>query len=183
MLTFKQFLQEKILDFPDSRQGTNFTCGAAAVQSVLRYYDEKDVEKENAISKDLKTTKTVSVQPENIVKYFEKRGYKVDSREMTIEDVKKYIDKKIPVILLLQAWGDKEDYAKDYKSGHYVVAIGYQGNTMYFDDPSIHSNRGKLSFAEVKRRWHGQKSDPVNLDIAVHGKKPKYKSSDIVEIK
>lgn len=183
MLTFKQFLQEKVLDFPDSRQGTNFTCGAAAVQSVLRYYDEKDVEKENAISKDLKTTTTIGVQPKNIVKYFENRGYKVDHREMTIDDVKQYIDKNIPVIMLIQAWGNKQRYTNDYKDGHYVVAMGYQGTTMYFDDPSIHSNRGKLSFSEIKRRWHGQKTDPVNLGIAVYGKRPKYKSSEIITIK
>lgn len=49
--------------------------------------------------------------------------------------------RKIPVIVLIQAWLD--DYEEDidwnniWEDGHYVVAIGSDDKYIYFEDPSI----------------------------------------------
>ncbi len=43
-----------------------------------------------------------------------------------------------PVILLMQAWSDPiVDYTNNFDDGHFVVAIGYDLNYIYFEDPWI----------------------------------------------
>ena len=53
---------------------------------------------------------------------------------MSYDDLEGFIDKKKPVICLIQAWnGDSDyDYSKDWEDGHYVIAIGYDKNNIYF---------------------------------------------------
>ena len=46
-----------------------------------------------------------------------------DSKKMTLKDLKEYIDKQIPIIILLQAWNTKMNYTHDYHDGHWVVVI------------------------------------------------------------
>jgi predicted double-glycine peptidase len=46
-----------------------------------------------------------------------------------------------PVIVQIQAWGDEgTDYTNDFDDGHYVVAIGFDENYLYFEDPWIIGN-------------------------------------------
>lgn len=76
----------KILDFPELRQIFEFDCGANALQSVLAYYGI-DI-KESEILKEAKTSQSgTSVQ--KIESVAGKHGLKVDSKKMTIADVKK----------------------------------------------------------------------------------------------
>ncbi|MBU2236000.1 C39 family peptidase, partial [Patescibacteria group bacterium] len=93
-------------------------------------------------------------------------------------DIKKFINKKIPVILLVQAWTNIKNvnWEKDWIDGHYVVAIGYDKNKIYFEDPSSIS-RTHLTYNELIKRWHDTDCDGkkyVNYGIAVYGKKPVY---------
>ena len=96
---------------------------------------------------------------------------------MDIGQVKNYIDKKFPVILLIQAWPDKKvkDWKNDWIDGHYVVAIGYDKNKIYFEDPSS-SLRTYLYYKELEERWHDidlkkNKKKYNHLGIVVMGKK------------
>jgi len=60
---------------------------------------------------------------------------------------------KIPVILLLQAWKDEDDstpYAVDFDDGHYVVAIGYDQQYIYFEDPWIIGSIAYMSYLELQ---------------------------------
>jgi predicted double-glycine peptidase len=52
-------------------------------------------------------------------------------------------------------------YVKDWKDGHWVVAIGYDKNGFFFEDPSLHAIRGYLSTQQLKSRWR---------DTGAHGK-------------
>ena len=55
---------------------------------------------------------------------------------MSISEIQKYIDEKKPVIVLIQAWSNyPTNYHKNFKYGHYVIAIGYDENYLYFKDP------------------------------------------------
>jgi uncharacterized protein YvpB len=98
---------------------------------------------------------------------------------MTVQDVKKFIDQEIPVIMIVQAWTHKKevDWEKDWSDGHYVIAIGYDDKKFYFEDPYI-ILRTYLEFDELEKRWHftdeagGEKH--FKMGIAVFGPKKAY---------
>lgn len=168
----------KILDFPDLRQTFEYDCGASVLQSILVYFGIEL--REEIIINEAKTTET-GTSVENIEHVLYSHGLELDSRSMDISDIKKYLDKDVPVILLLQAWSeDDEDYKKDWKDGHYVVALGYDEDKLYFEDPYTFK-RAWLSFNEINDRWHdvvnGKKY--FNHGIAVYGKNPVYNSKSI----
>ena len=74
-----------------------------------------------------------------------------------------YIDRGIPVICSIQAWGDeKADYYAKDDNGHYVVAIGYDETHLYFMDSVANHEKspanpryGYLTRTEFLKRWHG----------------------------
>ena len=150
----------KILNFPEYRQTYSYDCGAKSAQSVLTYYGI-DVQ-EGKVMKIAGTTRG-GTYIHGITKVMHKYGIKCKVKQMTIEEVKKNINKKRPVILVLQAWKNKKTtkYEKDWKDGHYVVAIGYKKNKIIFEDPSS-IERTYLNEDELKKRWH---------DVDIKGKK------------
>jgi ABC-type bacteriocin/lantibiotic exporter with double-glycine peptidase domain len=162
----------KIKYFPNLRQTYGYDCGAQVLQAVLAYYGI-DIN-EGEIMKLAGTTKQ-GTSVAKIKEVAKKHGLKIDFKEMNIEDVKKYIDKKIPVILLLQAWTSKSnaDWKNDWQDGHYAIAIGYDKKGIYFEDPSS-IFRTFLSYNELKDRWHDKdnKIKYVNYGMAIYGKKP-----------
>lgn len=96
--------------------------------------------------------------------------------KMSIANLKSYLDKKIPVIIALQAWTLKKsiDWEKDWNNGHYAVAIGYDAKKIYFEDPSS-VVRTYLTYNELEKRWHDVDARGVkyiNFGLAVYGKKP-----------
>lgn len=176
--------KEKIIEFPDLRQMTTYSCGASALQSVLFYYgiDTKELE----LSKKLKTTPDWGTEHTEIEKIAIEYGLKVEMKEkMTIEDLKKFIDNKIPVILAIQAWQDRKiNYENDYDDGHYVVAIGYDDKKIIFEDPST-IGRGFLTYEELEKRWHDITKKNKKLEhfgMAIWGKPLKYHSKLIEHI-
>jgi uncharacterized protein len=171
-----------IKEFPILRQTFDYDCGAKAVQCILAYYGVEI--REDFIIKALKTNKD-GTNIENIVSFFKLKEFKVDSKKFSIEELKFYLKKKIPVILVLQAWKEKKSsYENDYDDGHYVVAIGYLKNKIIFEDPSSF-NRAYLFFDELEERWHdvdikGKKY--YHHGIAVFGKKPNFKISNYIHL-
>jgi ABC-type bacteriocin/lantibiotic exporter with double-glycine peptidase domain len=165
----------KILPFPELRQAYTYDCGAIVAEAILEYYG-LDV-REGIILKIAKTTRA-GTPPRKIIKIFEKYGLKCKAGEFAIKELKKFIDKKIPVILLVQAWtfNKKVNWEKDWKDGHYVVAIGYDKKKIYFEDP-VSLMRTYLNYNELDKRWHdtdakGKKY--IHYGIAVFGKRPKF---------
>jgi predicted double-glycine peptidase len=45
-------------------------------------------------------------------------------------------------------------YAEEWDSGHWVVAIGYDDDKVYFEDPWIPHARAYLTWDELDDRWH-----------------------------
>ena len=92
------------IEFPYSRQPNGYTCGHCISQMLLKYYD-KDVRLDEI--SDLFSVKENSygLTPQMIVKVLKKFKVDTEIREnVTIEDVKNYIDIRIPVIVEFQAW-------------------------------------------------------------------------------
>jgi len=118
-----------ILTFPDTRQTDDFDCGAAALQSVLCYYGIEFDEAE--MVEKLRTDKEEGTRIRNLIWFARSLGLKVQARQMTIADLKAWIDRKAPVILLIQAWTDDAiDLSQTWDQGHYVVAIGYDDESL-----------------------------------------------------
>lgn len=174
----------KILSFPEFRQTFEYDCGAKALQSVLVYYGVEI--REELLMKKAGTNKN-GTPIDGIKKTAEEYGLKVEAGEMNIDQIKKYINKKIPVIILLQAWSGKKknNYKKDWNDGHYVVAIGYDKNHLYFEDP-YSVLRTYLSFKEINDRWHDETSRHkrlVHMGIAIYGKSGCYNLSKPIHMK
>ena len=125
-----------LIDFPNVRQIYDYDCGASAVQAVLWYYGY-DI-REDKILKDLETEKLDGTKISEIVDYFKEKHFSVWNGSGSIEKLKELLYKKIPVIILLQAWNDSDNrnWEDENKNGHYVVAIGYGGGRIFFEDPS-----------------------------------------------
>lgn len=162
----------KILDFLNIRQNYDYDCGAKALQGVLAYY-KIDI-REDELIKELGTTKA-GTPVTGILKVIERYGLKSKAGEFTVNEIKKYIDKKIPTIVPLQAWAEKKHmkWAENWKDGHYAVVIGYGAKKIYFADPgSIYITY--LTEKEFEERWHDEDEKGeklIHYGIAVYGKK------------
>jgi uncharacterized protein len=169
----------KIADFPCLNQRYEYDCGANAVKAVLEYYGQ-DFD-ERPIMKIAGTTSRFGTTVEGIKRTLKKFGLKYAAKKMTVAEVKRYIKRGVPVILLLQAWPIPERKISDWKNwwadGHYVIAMGYDEKKMYFEDPMCEV-RSYLSFAELQDRWHdrvgGDKKKYYNLGIAVFGRREAF---------
>jgi len=189
----EKILQEpliKLIEFPNLRQEYNYDCGALALLEVLVYYGFE--EREEYILKDLtKDSDDViknGVYIRAIKDYAEKRKLKCDIiKGLEPRQLIPYLDKNIPIIVLLQAWKDGDNpnpWETDYKDGHYVTAIGYTKDCIIFEDPASFE-RTYLSFNEMKKRWHAisddNKDDPETVSIIIKGV-PRFKANKIVHL-
>jgi predicted double-glycine peptidase len=140
----------------DVRQNTNFSCGAAALHAVCAYWGVGP-ESEYDYMKSLHSDPSMGTTPQHIIEYAKHRGLKVDARDcMTVLDLKTHLDKGRPVIVLIQAWGDKKRYRDYDENGHYVVAIGYDDKRIYFEEPVMLGHRAFLTYKEFDERWHDE---------------------------
>lgn len=194
-LDYKGFLSESVksdvmLEFPELRQVYNYDCGASAFQQVLVYYGIE--KREDELIKQLQTTKTEYIEHgtklykmKSVAEYY---GLETEVKNgVSIEEVVQMINKKIPVILLIQAWrdfSDDVDWKNDFNDGHYVVAIGYNDNCIIFEDPSSFT-RTYLSKEELKERWHDlgddEKTHVHHTAVIIYGT-PKFKPNEIVHM-
>lgn len=133
---------------PNVTQMTDYTCGAAALHAICAYFgvgpeDERAFEIEMAMP-------LTGADPIHITTAATRFGLEVEEhRPMTIAQLENCLDEGRPVILMLQAWGE----------GHYVVAVGYDDEVVYVEDPSIEGSRGFIDRGELDARWHDVEGD------------------------
>ena len=128
------------------QQTTDFTCAPAAVMSLLHWYKllpQKDLnaQTEMRIAQEMGTRDLKSPQPgtttTEIVNWLEHNGFAVVSgQDGSLELLRSYLNKGIPVLVEWIDWG-----------GHWVVATGYHAayespskgpDTIFFADPASH---------------------------------------------
>lgn len=143
-----------LIRVPLCRQATDYTCGAAALQSVLGYYGEDF--REDVLARALHADRREGVNYREIARFARARGFHVNTETaMTVEAVEALIDRGIPVIVLLQAWPDKKvDYVKDWDDGHYAVVVGHDDSRLYFMDPSTLGHYTYIPKPNFVKRWH-----------------------------
>jgi len=152
-----------MVNVPDVRQQTGFTCGSACLRSISKYF-QVGPKTEEEFAELCGTTKE-GTHPNQLKKFAEKLG--LEARLYTglsIENLKAYIDQRRPVIVEIQAWGNPKKY-KELKDGHFVIAVGYDDKNFYFEDPSLMHIRGYMPFEEFDARW---KEKETNGDYMYH---------------
>jgi predicted double-glycine peptidase len=172
-----------MLDFPEVRQSTNYTCGASALQAILYYYGLSY--REDQLEHLLGVTKDDGTNPHNVIKLCQKLGFSVSEKHgMTLRDIRSYLLRKIPILVAYQAWGDNKVYRDVWSSGHYSVIIGILEDKLIFEDPSL-IGRGYIRIAEFLDRWHDVDSKGNtyrHYGIMVYGKPIVYNSNKICPI-
>ena len=176
-----------LIRVPLVRQGTDYTCGVAAFHSVIAYYGEdklddgKPIREDNLIRK-LRANRHLGTNYRNILKYAEVLGYDaVMYNDQTLEDLQAFIDQGKPTIVIIQAYAEEPvDWSKN-EDGHYVVAVGYDQDNVYFMDPSTLGNYTYIPVAEFLERWHDRDRRRVlnHAAIVIDGKDPAYKPNEI----
>jgi len=138
------------------RQAFDFDCGPKALQMVMEYYGVEI--REDILIKELGTDEKNGTSVDSMMIVAEKHGFKVfAATEVSLKQLKDFVGAGSPVIVLLQAWGERymtvEDWKADYDDGHYAIVIGYNGNIIIFEDPSS-IRRTWLTEEEFLSRWH-----------------------------
>lgn len=146
-----------IKNFPELRQTYSYDCGASALQSVLIYYGFKL--REGEVMKLARTGKIKGTTPQGMLRALKKLQVKARLvSPMSLAELKRYIRSGRPVIVDLQAWAEKpKDYKNAWDEGHYAVAIAYDSQKIYFEDPACFS-RTYLKWSELMERWHDQET-------------------------
>ncbi len=145
-----------LIRVPLTRQATDYTCGVAALQSVLYYYGEEF--REDELVEKLGPALENGTKYPRMIEFVKSLNFLVEVRTgMTLENLKQLMDEKKPVILLIQAWSQSPvDYSQDWNEGHYAIAIGYDNQNVYFMDPSTLGNYTFIPIREFLDRWHDQ---------------------------
>lgn len=157
MIIIKNIPESNIkIRLPDVLQEKNYSCGASSLNSVLNYFNKSPLD-EKRVRKELKM-KNTGTDPYQIKRVLKNSGLKFkEYREMNIAQLKKCIDDKKPVMIMLQAWGNKKKYKTckyNCKDGHWIIAIGYNDENFYFEDPSLFGTIGYIKTDSLDDRWH-----------------------------
>jgi predicted double-glycine peptidase len=169
------------IGLPGHQQRKDYTCGAAAMLSVCSYYGVGP-RREATIERDMRMTELGS-DPAHLIRALDRYGIAHQAHQpMTDGELRKSLDARRPVIMMLQAWASPRpaSYRDHWTDGHWVVAIGYTQAGVVFADPYLERARGYLSFAELDERWHdleGRRHRRVQrYGLAVSGRRVERRS-------
>lgn len=173
-------LPKNALPVPLVAQATDYSCGAAALLSVLYYWQEYDGT-ESSLYPLLSTTPEDGTHPIKMTEVAGMFNLKASMRErMTVDDLKAALKKGDTIILDIQAWseGGSTPWKDRWEDGHYVVLVGMDSHFVYVMDPSAHGAYGYFPLSELIDRWHdyedrdGYVQKYFQLGIVIRGKDP-----------
>jgi len=165
-----------------TRQSTEYSCGASALQSVLSYWG-RDVD-EAELMKLLHTTPEAGTYPEDIVAGARALGFEAQAKEnLTLDEVEKFTADGHPMIALGQVWrsqsGSAPSVEEDWDNGHYIVVLGVDPDYVYFQDPYMRMSKAFVPRHMFEAHWHQAMggdltTNPklIHLGIFVRGEKP-----------
>src|ERR1043166_2618070 len=161
---------------PDATQQKDYSCGASCLQSICKFYGVGPNEEWEFVDK-LRMDHRIGSHPYQIVRLAKQLRLSVrEYQPMTPQDVRREPRRRHPVMMMIQAWGGegrgsrwrrRRTYKDDWDDGHWVVAIGYDTQGIFFEDPSLELVRGYLSDAELEDRW--QDTGPHGVHVPRYG--------------
>lgn len=120
-------------------------CGVASLKMVLDYFGLQKSEAELEKLTGASSQKGTSF--EGMKKAAQEIGFFIEAKDSAdFEDIKDWLDKKIPVIV---------DWFSPYgghTEGHYSVVVGLDKNYIYLQDPEI-AGIHKIKRKDFKRVW------------------------------
>jgi ABC-type bacteriocin/lantibiotic exporter with double-glycine peptidase domain len=143
------------INVPLCYQETEYTCGVACIQSILARYGM--YYRQSALADILHSQPILGTDYKSILYLSKLLGLNASIEEnMSIKNIKDYIDTNTAPILIIQAWRLEDDikYSLDWKNAHYIIACGYNSDGVYAMDPNMLGNYAYLSFPELSERWH-----------------------------
>ena len=152
---------EDMLAVPRVQQETDYSCGAAALLAIFRFWDVDGGATEADLYDDIDTTERDGTAPEAMAEEAEARGLKSNFRdEVTVDDLRDAITAGYTVVLNIQA-----DEPDEETSGHYVVAVAVDDQRVWFMDPSS-GDYESMRIDELEQRWHDGGMDNAALFIS-----------------
>jgi predicted double-glycine peptidase len=155
-------LPSNLVAVPMVKQETDFSCGAAAVLSILRFWRWEAHARmgEAQLYAALSTTPARGTEPEPMVEHL-RAAAGLDARyvhgDVTLAQLEAAVDAREPPILDLQAWRDFDrPWRETWDAGHYVVLVGYDAERLFVMDPSV-LTPGAYAWMpreELDERWH-----------------------------
>lgn len=149
-------LPKNHLRIPIIRQATNYSCGAAAMLSILTYWNLSD-SNESSLYADLGTSEENGTHPEKMVDLGRQAGLNAHMSKFTkISELRSALRMGFTVILDFQAW--REDTDVDWKDrwedGHYSILMAMDDENIYLMDPSTAAGYTYIPISEFEDRWH-----------------------------
>lgn len=163
-----------------TRQSTEYSCGASALQTVLKYWGLELDEAE--LMRRLNTNPEVGTYPEDIVRVARELGLHAEVKDnLSLDEIERATSEG-PVIILGQAWRSRQDsdaaVEDDWENGHYVVVLGVDQEYVYFEDPYVRMGKGFLPRQAFEAHWHNimggalaKSAKQIRLGIVTRGEK------------
>ena len=153
-------------------QSNSYSCGVGVVQAVLSYHGIWGYQ--DVFAQAMGTTPEQGTHPARMVAFMKEKGLDAQLREgLTIDELRRFVDEGVLVILDIQAYHDDDvDYATDWEDGHYVILLGYNKDVLFLEDPSLLGTRTYLTNAELMTRWRDYETE--------NGARREYRQSGIV---
>ena len=126
-------------------------CGPASLKIIFDYYGVYKTEKE--LAKLAGLVSGTGVSDKGIAKAAKQFGFKVIIKNGSdFTDIKKWLDKKVPVIVDWFSRGRSDYNDGEIADGHYSVVCGLDKKFIYLQDPEIGKVR-KLNREDFKKVW------------------------------
>jgi predicted double-glycine peptidase len=155
------------VELPSVVQRREHTCGAAAVLAVSQYFGTGP-KTEAEVVRDMGFGE-VGSDPAHLMRALRRYRLRwIERRGMTDAMLRAALDQGRPVIVMLQAWGDRARYRSHWRDGHWVIVIGHDARGVYLEDPLIDGARGFLTYADLAERWHDLEG-PTNRRVRRYG--------------
>jgi predicted double-glycine peptidase len=165
-----------------TRQMTEYSCGASALQAVLHYWG-RDID-EAGLMRLMGTSEDVGTYPENIARGVLELGLQAEVRDnLTLDEVQRFTAEVGPMIALGQVWRSQKsaDVAPEdeWDNGHYIVVLGVDAQNVYFQDPYLTMGKVVVTRRMFERHWHqimggaaAQNPKLMHLGIMIRGERP-----------
>jgi predicted double-glycine peptidase len=140
-----------------TRQTTEYSCGASALQAVMSYWG-KDVDEED-LMRLLGTTPEEGTYPEDILRVARSQGFEAELKaNLTLNEVERATGQGEPVIVLGQMWRSNKpgdaSMTEEWDSGHWFIVLAVDKDFVYFEDPYVHMGKGFVPPAIFEDAWH-----------------------------